>query len=107
MCVFAVLPALEAAPRDVSFSQPVASIDAYDFVEVTVNVASPDAGNPFLDVSLKGSFAKAGGTQTEVEGFCDSPDGSVFRIRFSDAFARLHEALWDELKDEVTRGTDV
>jgi NitT/TauT family transport system ATP-binding protein len=31
----------------------------------------------------------------------------VFRIRFSDAFARLHEALWDELKDEVTRGTDV
>jgi NitT/TauT family transport system ATP-binding protein len=31
----------------------------------------------------------------------------VFRIRFSEAFAHLHEALWDELKDEVTRGTDV
>jgi NitT/TauT family transport system ATP-binding protein len=31
----------------------------------------------------------------------------VFRIRFTEAFAHLHEALWDELKDEVTRGTDV
>ncbi|MFZ0018871.1 MAG: ATP-binding cassette domain-containing protein, partial [Acetobacteraceae bacterium] len=31
----------------------------------------------------------------------------VFRIRFTEDFSHLHEALWDELKDEVTRGTDV
>jgi NitT/TauT family transport system ATP-binding protein len=31
----------------------------------------------------------------------------VFRIRFTTDFAHLHEALWDELKDEVTQGTDV
>ena len=31
----------------------------------------------------------------------------VFRIRFTDAFARLHEELWDELKEEVLKGTDV
>jgi NitT/TauT family transport system ATP-binding protein len=31
----------------------------------------------------------------------------VFRIRFTEEFAHLHEALWDELKDEVARGTDV
>jgi NitT/TauT family transport system ATP-binding protein len=31
----------------------------------------------------------------------------VFRIRFTEEFAHLHESLWDELKDEVTRGTDV
>jgi NitT/TauT family transport system ATP-binding protein len=31
----------------------------------------------------------------------------VFRIRFTEAFARLHEELWEELKDEVTQGTDV
>lgn len=30
----------------------------------------------------------------------------VFQIRFSDAFARFHEELWDELKDEVAKGTD-
>ena len=31
----------------------------------------------------------------------------VFRIRFTPDFAHLHESLWDELKDEVTQGTDV
>jgi NitT/TauT family transport system ATP-binding protein len=31
----------------------------------------------------------------------------VFRIRFIADFAHLHEALWDELKDEVAQGTDV
>ena len=31
----------------------------------------------------------------------------VFRIRFTEDFAHLHESLWDELKDEVARGTDV
>jgi len=31
----------------------------------------------------------------------------VFRIRFTEDFAHLHESLWDELKDEVTRGTEV
>jgi NitT/TauT family transport system ATP-binding protein len=31
----------------------------------------------------------------------------VFKVRFSEAFATLHETLWDELKDEVVKGTDV
>jgi NitT/TauT family transport system ATP-binding protein len=31
----------------------------------------------------------------------------VFRIRFTEEFGRLHEELWDELKDEVTKGSDV
>ena len=31
----------------------------------------------------------------------------VFKIRFTEAFSRLHEQLWDELKDEVAKGTDV
>jgi len=31
----------------------------------------------------------------------------VFKIRFSDAFARYHEELWDVLKDEVSKGTDM
>jgi NitT/TauT family transport system ATP-binding protein len=31
----------------------------------------------------------------------------VFRIRFTDVFARYHEELWDVLKDEVTKGTDI
>jgi NitT/TauT family transport system ATP-binding protein len=31
----------------------------------------------------------------------------VFNVRFSEAFSRLHEELWNELKDEVRRGTDI
>jgi len=31
----------------------------------------------------------------------------VFTARFSSVFAKLHEELWDELKDEVTKGTDL
>jgi NitT/TauT family transport system ATP-binding protein len=31
----------------------------------------------------------------------------VFTARFGGDFARLHEGLWEELKDEVVKGTDV
>jgi NitT/TauT family transport system ATP-binding protein len=31
----------------------------------------------------------------------------IFKVRFTEQFARLHEALWDELKDEVVRGVDL
>ena len=43
----------------------------------------PDAGNPFTGATVSGSFAKrGGGERVKVDGFCDSADGSVFRIRF-------------------------
>ena len=31
----------------------------------------------------------------------------VFKIRFTSDFARIYEELWDELKDEVKKGTDI
>jgi NitT/TauT family transport system ATP-binding protein len=31
----------------------------------------------------------------------------VFKVRFTEPFARTYEELWDELKDEVGKGTDV
>ena len=74
---------LWSAPRDVTSSQSASSVEAYDFVEVTLNVSGPDAKNPFTDVSVEGQFGKVGeSAQMSVDGFCDSPDGSVFRIRF-------------------------
>jgi hypothetical protein len=46
-------------------------------------VNGPDARNPFTDATVRGYFSKAGEpTRTAVDGFCDSQDGSVFRIRF-------------------------
>jgi NitT/TauT family transport system ATP-binding protein len=31
----------------------------------------------------------------------------VFKIRFTEDFAHRHEQLWDELKDDIVKGTDV
>jgi hypothetical protein len=74
---------VQAAPTKITFSQSAATVEAYDFVEVTLNVASPDAKNPFTDVAVEGQFGKAGDSQRlAVAGFCDSADGTVFRIRF-------------------------
>jgi hypothetical protein len=76
-------PMMTGAPREVSFSSPAGSVEAYDFVEVAVNITGPDARNPFTDATLRGTFGKTGGSaQIPVEGFCDSADGSIFRIRF-------------------------
>jgi Protein of unknown function (DUF4038)/Domain of unknown function (DUF5060) len=76
----AVLP---ASPTEVSFSKPVAQIARFDFVEIGATVSAPDAGNPFVEASLAGTLETAGGSHHwAVDGFCDAPDGSVFRIRF-------------------------
>lgn len=72
-----------AVPSNVTFARAAPSVDAYDFVEVTVNVKDPDARNPFTDASVSGSFEIADtGRHWQVDGFCDSPDGAVYRIRF-------------------------
>jgi len=52
-------------------------------VEITARVTNPDVGNCFIDASLAGTFRAADSTKEwPVEGFCDSEDGSVFRMRF-------------------------
>jgi hypothetical protein len=79
----ALAPMMAGAPREVAFSQPAGSVEVYDFAEVAVNITGPDARNPFTDATLRGTFGKTGGSaQIPVEGFCDSADGSIFRIRF-------------------------
>ena len=73
---------LYSAPSAVEFKQSAETVDAYDFVEITLKVEKPDAGNPFTDVVVEGEFAREGSQAVRVDGFCDSADGSVFRIRF-------------------------
>ncbi len=74
---------VNAAPGAVTFSQSSSQIDRYDFVEITATVTTPDARNPFEDATLTGTMQTADGSHSwPVEGFCDSTDGTVFRIRF-------------------------
>lgn len=72
-----------ASPANVNFSLSAPAVDTYDFVEVTINVASPDAKNPFTDAVVEAQFGRTGESKRlSVDGFCDSADGSVFRARF-------------------------
>ena len=79
-----LLPSVSlAAPASVSYSTAPSQIDAYDFAEITATVASPDAHDPFEDATLTGTLTTEDGSRHwDVEGFCDSDNGSIFRIRF-------------------------
>src|SRR6266568_1271106 len=80
----AVLPMMAvASPANVSFSSAAPQVDRYGIVEIRATIQSPDAANPFEDASLTGVVESADGAdRRQVEGFCDAPDGSTFRIRF-------------------------
>ena len=85
LIALAVLPPamLRALPSDVSFSQSASEISRFDFVEISAAVSAPGAGNPFVDASLSGTLDSADGSHHwSVDGFCDSADGAIFRIRF-------------------------
>ncbi|HZP00801.1 MAG TPA: DUF5060 domain-containing protein [Terriglobia bacterium] len=70
-------------PLRVTFVQSANTIEPYDFVEVGANVSWPRVQNPFTGATLSGWFESADGSRKwRVDGFCDSEDGSVFRIRF-------------------------
>jgi hypothetical protein len=71
-----------AVPQGLSFEQSAQEIDAYEFVEVTLKITGPTAQNPFQDVTVTGHFQRENAPPQKAEGFCDSPDGSVYRIRF-------------------------
>ena len=75
---------LRAAPLPVpSFAQSAPSTEAYDFIEVTAALQSPSVSNPFTDAEFTGHFEPAGSAPGKpLEGFCDSKDGTRYRIRF-------------------------
>jgi len=70
---------------NITFVQSSNSVEVYDFHEVTLNVEQPNAQNPFTDVFVNASFSLSRNEKVNdvaVQGFCDSVDGSVFRVRF-------------------------
>lgn len=57
-------------------------VDNYGISEYEITVTNPPATNPFIAAHLKGSFGLAGATPVIVQGFCDHPEGRVFKIRY-------------------------
>ena len=79
----------DAAER-VTFAQSSSEVERYDFLEVALAIERPAAANPFTAVVVEGTFARDGGQPAKADGFCDSQDGSVFRIRFMPTEAGAH-----------------
>jgi hypothetical protein len=72
-----------AATKEIVFSQSANSVPVYDYIEVSLRLSPPISGNPFTDATVTGSFGPADGSEpVRVDGFCDSADGSLFRVRF-------------------------
>lgn len=58
-------------------------VEVYDFQEITLNIKKPDPKlNPFKQATLNATFSTDNGDSKTVEGFCDSQDGSIYRVRF-------------------------
>lgn len=87
---FAAGPAATAQPAQVTVVASAAVIDGYDFVELTINVPRPTVANPFTDAVVTGEFRSEGSEPGTVDGFCDTQDGSVFRVRFLATKLGLH-----------------
>ncbi|MEW6745646.1 MAG: DUF5060 domain-containing protein [Planctomycetota bacterium] len=81
-------------PADVTFTAPDSAVSCYDFLEVVVNVSPPTSQDPFTQVPVGGTFGRDGEGPIRVEGFCDSADGSLYRIRFMPAeVGRYHYSV--------------
>ena len=90
LILLAITTTVYGAPADVTCVPSSESVDCYDFIEVTVNVDGPDVDNPFKEASVEGHFQPTGGESIRVDGFCDSSDGQVYRIRFMPTEAGDH-----------------
>ena len=55
----------------------------YEIVEISLSVTEPSAQNPFRDVSISAVFTTPSADQIQINGFCDSSDGTLFRLRFT------------------------
>src|SRR5690348_596433 len=79
--LFAFL-ATSLSAAEPEWKQSGSRVECYGFLEVTLRLPSPPSGNPFIDAELSGAFGGGNGPNIKVQGFCDSQDGSIFRVRF-------------------------
>jgi hypothetical protein len=69
--------------QKVELSVTKAKVEVFDFQEFVLKIKNPDAKqNPFKESQPWAIFNLENKDSLRVEGFCDSADGSVFRLRF-------------------------
>ncbi|MFH1515289.1 MAG: putative collagen-binding domain-containing protein [bacterium] len=73
------------AQNEVSLEAP-STAPQYGVAEFVFRVQGVTIRNPFTDIEIKGTYV-SGNTRFSVDGFADSQDGSLFRLRFSPEIA--------------------
>ena len=81
---------LSGVTRADVFKQSSLEVDRFEFVEVILKLDLPVVGNPFTEAVLEGEFHQGSSPSLKVDGFCDSDDGRVFRVRFLPQVAGKH-----------------
>jgi hypothetical protein len=76
--LFLLTPTLVLAQRP-SFTLAHDHVDTFDYAEITVRMPPVKS---IEDVLITGLFIGPTNDTTRIDGFCDSPDGSLHRIRF-------------------------
>ena len=93
-----------------SFSQSSYQVKVNDFVEASINIVKPNMKNPFTEVFVTGHFKLAQANQMDefvVDGFCDSADGSTYRVRFMPLEPGEYDysiTYWQDNQQRVFRG---
>ncbi len=65
------------------FTLGKSKVEVYDFQEITISLSKPFPKlNPFKEVKVVGVFRHESGEESQVHGFCDSQEGTLFKVRF-------------------------
>jgi Protein of unknown function (DUF4038)/Domain of unknown function (DUF5060) len=81
--LLSLLFTFQISAQKIEFSKAKSTIEIYDNQEFTLNLKKPNTKlNPFKNATISGEFMHESGDKTIVEGFCDSQDGSLFKLRF-------------------------
>ncbi len=79
-CPF-LIGVLAAAAPNLQFKPGARTVPRFETHEVVIESGTPTP-NPFRDTTLTADLTLPDGTRRTVEGFADSADGRVYRIRF-------------------------
>lgn len=78
---FLLLPSIALA-ADTQIQTSLTDVPLFEHTEITLTRREPLKGNPFVDANLRATLTLPDGKVETADGFCDSEDGTVFRLRF-------------------------
>lgn len=66
----------------ITFSAIPETVERFEPVEISATLTETPTSNPFSEARFIGNFADPSGPAQQIDGFCDSADGKVFRLRY-------------------------